>query len=393
MHWGHSVSQDLIRWQELPVALEPDALGYIYSGSAITDKDNLSGLFADEMPSEQRSLLFYTNHLNENAAGQPEEMQSIAAVQTDGSYRKYAGNPIIPSGGRRDFRDPKVFYFEAGKTWMMTCSAGDRVEFYRSQNLLDWQKCGEFRYKFAYPHIWECPELLQVDGKWLLLASMIHTEKRIDSESVYFVGSFDGETFTPEQDYGLIDYGKDYYAAQSWYGVEPPTTGAWLSNWAYAQETPCGEYRGVMAVPRELSLEDNHLVQRYPAAFQTYLGERQPLPQQGELPQNVYLQLHADGNFSVELFRDGQGSFTLDYRQGRLKVTRGAFGGNGFHADFPCETLIDCVVETVDILLDYQVLEILINGGRYALTYQVYPQNYGFALAGNIGGEQVALKA
>src|SRR3954447_27062166 len=144
MHWGHAISKDLVHWQHQPIALYPDSLGYIFSGSAVADVNNTSGFAKDGIT----PLVAIFTHDNPKRAAENRidvENQSIAYSLDDGkTWTKYANNPVLKNPGIRDFRDPKVSWYEAGKKWIMTLATSDHITFYSSANLKNWTKESEF---------------------------------------------------------------------------------------------------------------------------------------------------------------------------------------------------------------------------------------------------------
>ena len=265
MHWLHAVSDDLLHWEELGIALAPDDLGFIFSGSAVVDTDNTSGFGTEDNPP---LVAIFTHHWNE--PGNPancHEQQSIA-WSTDGvTFHKYEGNPVIPSD-MADFRDPKVFKNPKGG-WGMVLAAGDRVMFYASQNLKEWEKTGEFGPEGNYSGgVWECPDLfpLTVNGeeKWVLLVSMGPFEANHGARTQYFIGSFDGSKFTADDSFTqpeFIDMGYDNYAAVTYFNTENRILMGWGDNVVYADKTPTDAegFRCVLTMPRELSLVKTEL--------------------------------------------------------------------------------------------------------------------------------------
>lgn len=262
MHWGHATSKDLIHWKQQPIALYPDSLGYIFSGSAVVDAANTSGFGRNGQPP---LVAIFTHHdpKGEKAGTADFQNQSIAYSLDEGAtWTKYAGNPVVKNPGIRDFRDPKVSWYEVGKKWIMTLATLDRVTFFSSKNLKEWTKESEFGQKAgAHGGVWECPDLFSLDygGKkiWILLVSINPGGPNGGSATQYFTGQFDGKKFTP---YGTearwIDYGPDDYAGVTW-----SNTGnrkiflGWMSNWQYAGVVPTESWRSAMTVPRELSIE------------------------------------------------------------------------------------------------------------------------------------------
>lgn len=262
MHWGHATSKDLVHWQHQPIALYPDRLGYIFSGSAVVDKTNTSGFGKH---GETPLVAVFTHHdpVGEKQNKTDFQNQSLAYSLDEGkTWTKYAGNPVLRNPGIKDFRDPKVMWYEEGKKWIMTLATQDRIAFYASPNLKDWTKESEFGSNVgAHGGVWECPDLfpLEEDGQkhWVLIVNLNPGGPNGGSATQYFVGSFDGHQFRPYQtDTRWLDYGPDEYAGVTWSntGVRKIFLG-WMSNWQYGQVVPTQKWRSAMTVPRELHLE------------------------------------------------------------------------------------------------------------------------------------------
>ncbi len=258
MHWGHVVSTDLVNWKYLPVALKPDKLGMIFSGSAVVDKENRSGFGQEGKPP---IIAMYTSHGDW-------EQQSIAYSLDGIHFEPYTENPVIPNQEKRDFRDPKVFWNEERNCFGAVLAAGDRVEFYASENLREWEKTGEFRMagEWCEGAVWECPDLFPLetepesDGqkvkKWVLLVSTGAVPETKGSATWYFVGEFDGKRFVAEEEEPRrLDFGYDNYAGVTWFGSPERVLIGWASNWLYANQLPTGEFCGQMTFARRLRLK------------------------------------------------------------------------------------------------------------------------------------------
>ena len=274
MHWGHATSTDLVHWQHQPIALYPDSLGYIYSGSAVVDESNTSGFGKDGKPP---LVAIFTSHnpVGEKAGNTNFENQSIAYSVDEGkTWIKYANNPVVKNPGIKDFRDPKVSWYEADKKWIMTLATQDRVTFYSSRDLKNWNRESEFGKEFgAHGGVWECPDLfsLDYDGKqvWVLFVSINPGGPNGGSATQYFTGQFDGNKFTPYQtDTRWVDYGPDDYAGVTW-----SNTGkrkifiGWMSNWDYANLVPTNKWRSATTIPRDLTIEkigDRYMLRSMP---------------------------------------------------------------------------------------------------------------------------------
>ena len=202
MHWGHATSKDLIHWEEQPIALYPDSLGCIFSGSAVVDKNNTSGFGKN---GKAPLVAIFTHHSFEiEKPGKDNfQNQSIAYSSDEGkTWIKYAGNPVVKNPGIRDFRDPQVMWYKPQKKWVMTLATKDRVTFYSSPNLKDRTKESEFSENAgAHGGVWECPDLFTLDdnarlngqvgqGKkiWVLIVSINPGNLNKGSAAQYFLG-------------------------------------------------------------------------------------------------------------------------------------------------------------------------------------------------------------
>jgi len=261
MHWGHATSPDMVAWQEQPIALFPDSLGYIFSGSAVVDARNTAGFgHAGQVPLV--AIFTYHNPKLEKTDPAHSQSQGLAySLDAGKTWTKYAGNPVLKSPGIVDFRDPKVSWNALTSKWLMTLATKDRITFYSSPNLKDWTKESEFGAKLgAHGGVWECPDLfpLTLNGKtyWVLLVNLNPGGPNGGSATQYFVGTFDGHTFKPLNDKTKwADYGPDEYAGVTWENAGPRRLFlGWMSNWEYANQVPTSPWRSAMTIPRELGL-------------------------------------------------------------------------------------------------------------------------------------------
>lgn len=262
MHWGHATSPDMIKWTEQPIALYPDSLGYIFSGSAVADVKNTSGFGKG---GKAPLVAIYTNHApkGEKAGRKDHQNQSIAYSLDNGkTWTKYSGNPVLKNPGITDFHDPKVSWHEGTKKWIMTLATKDRITFFSSPDLKTWTKESEFGEKLGeHGGVWECPDLISfdVEGKkeWVLIVNINPGGPNGGSATQYFTGSFDGHTFTPDDtSTKWLDYGPDEYAGITWSNTKDRKIFmGWMNNWSYANEVPTNKWRGAMTMPRELGIE------------------------------------------------------------------------------------------------------------------------------------------
>lgn len=259
MHWGHAVSTNLVNWQHLPIALYPDEVGAIFSGTAVIDWQDSTGFGKEAM------VAVFTH------ADGDRQMQSLAYSLDDGrSWTKHDGNPVLePPNAIKNFRDPKVFWYEnddGSGHWVMAVAAGRIILFYSSNDLLSWESTGGFGLtQGATCGVWETPDLFELpiedsqETRWVLAVAIGDCAPAGGSGIQYFVGDFDGQTFTNENDKDKVlwaDFGSDFYAPQSW--NEAPNGrriwAGWMNNWRYAHEIPTSTWRGALTLPRELVL-------------------------------------------------------------------------------------------------------------------------------------------
>lgn len=245
MHWGHAVSQDLLSWEELPIALTPDMPyeddGGCFSGSALERDGKL--------------YLMYTSVSKERG-----QTQSMAVSEDGVHFEKLKENPVIPESPldpeNRDFRDPKLFAFHG--EYRMVCGAGKdglaSVLLFRSEDLLHWQYVGPIFQSREYGPVPECPDLFPLGDKWVLMFS------RIDTYSAQFiVGDFDGESFVPES-FQQPEAGPDFYAPQTFLDSSGRRI---LIGWLYSwnRKVPENAVRaGALTLPREVSLRNGRVI-------------------------------------------------------------------------------------------------------------------------------------
>lgn len=263
MHWGHATSKDLISWKEQPVALYPDSIGYIFSGSAVLDKNNTSGFGKNGIVP---LVAIFTQHdpVGERNGSDTFQTQSIAYSLDNGvTWIKYKNNPVLKNPGIKDFRDPKVTWYEEGKKWIMILAVKDHTEIYASPDLKNWVKQSEFGKGIgAHGGVWECPDLFSLnDGAkkvWVMVVSINPGGPNGGSGTQYFTGDFDGKTFsTTDTATKWIDYGPDNYAGVTWSNTgKRKIFFGWMSNWEYAQVVPTKKWRSATTSARDLSLKN-----------------------------------------------------------------------------------------------------------------------------------------
>ncbi|WP_295894072.1 glycoside hydrolase family 32 protein [uncultured Vibrio sp.] len=414
MHWGHKVSTNLIDWLELEPALYPDESGMCFSGSAIVDWHNTSGLFESGKPG---LLAFYTSFIQPKitlADGfeveDPIQQQSLAYSQDGITWHKYEnGAPIILARGNPDFRDPKVFWHEQSQAWVMVASCGQHIEFYRSTSLLDWQLVSEFGYRHGAHSKgpWECPDLfeLPIEGsdvtRWILVVGIGEGAHCGGAGTQYFIGDFDGETFVNHNHPELVlwlDFGRDYYATQSFSDI-PAEDGrrivsTWMSNHQYSLELPTQAFRSSMTMPRELFLFESksglrvgqRFVKELNKAFGIDSHELQPIDEQAIIiySQQDVMKFSAEVSLDgaqalhMNLYQDNPAYFEFKCVEGGVEVhsvRRGQFGTERIDEYFPHDYRVTLPINTefqVEVLIDRGSVELLINRGAFSFTNLVY---------------------
>ena len=396
MHWGHAISKDLINWEHRPDAITPDALGTIFSGSAVVDTDNTAGFGAGAI------VAIYTQNSDR-------QVQSIAYSTDNGrSFTKYENNPVLTSDAR-DFRDPKVFWHKETQRWIMLLAVGQEMQIFSSSNLKDWAFESSFgEGQGAHGGVWECPDLfeLPVDGtnekKWVLLCNLNPGGPFGGSATQYFVGTFNGKEFVNESPSKTkwMDWGKDHYATVTW--SDAPDNRriaiAWMSNWQYANDVPTSQYRSPNSVPRDLSL--------FTVDGETYL-QSAPSPELlklRDISKKRSFKVNGtrtikdmiagnEGAYEIELTIENQHADIIGFRlyndkgeevdmqydmkEKKFSMDRRKSGDVGFNENFPMLTwtAIESGKDELKLRLfvDKSSVEAFGDGGRFVMTNQVFP--------------------
>jgi sucrose-6-phosphate hydrolase SacC (GH32 family) len=431
--WGHAVSTDLLRWTELPLALpvEKDAKGEItqmfFSGSAVVDHANTSGL---GQPGKPAMVAIYTavypqaRTMNGRPVRAQTQAQSLAySLDRGRTWTQYAGNPVIPeppapyAAEYRDFRDPKVFWYEPERKWVLAAVVSHlrKAVFYSSRDLIHWEWMSEFGPAGATEGIWECPDLVElaVDGdparrKWVLLMSMNPGGPAGGSGMQYFVGDFDGKTFTLDRNAAKgqvqwLDYGADFYAGVTYHGLpgQRRLLVGWMNNWLYGNQVPTSPWRSAQSLPRELGLRtvdgQVKLVQQPLAEAQGLrsgllyaVAERDIAPGahtvrlDGEASAPLEMQMRLKpGNAArsgIRVRGAGSSAYTeigYDAAQGAVYLDRTRSGETGFHPQFAARHAAPVRLRDGElplrILVDRGSVTVFAGQGEAVLTDQVFP--------------------
>lgn len=418
MHWGHAVSRDMVHWEHLPIALYPDSLGTIFSGSAVVDVNNTSGLGTADNP-PMVAIFTYHNAQMEQQGRNNYQTQGIAfSIDNGRTWTKYEGNPVLQNPGIRDFRDPKVSWYEPGQKWIMALAVKDRISFYSSDNLKSWKLESDFGANLgAHGGVWECPDLFEMniegsgEKKWVLLVSINPGGPNGGSATQYFIGDFDGKRFTLDEEFkadlreeGIwIDYGTDNYAGVTWSNIPQEDNRhlfmGWMSNWLYANVVPTENWRSAMTVARELILQETpeglRLVSNPVKEIESLYREKHTLnPQQFSEALNISqllgftgatyeLSMEADaGNkaFAVELFNDQDEKVIIGYNPDsqRFYINRSNLGDIDFSDAFAGihygPRLSNDPSVKLRLLVDVASVELFADNGQTAMTEIFFPQ-------------------
>lgn len=376
MTWGHSTSTDLVHWKFQGAPIQPDAIGTIFSGSAVVDKNNTAGLGKGAV------VALYTS------AGENQTQSMAYSTDNGKTFTKYEGNPIITSNVP-DFRDPHMFWNEDIKKWNMILAAGQHMEIYSSDNLKDWKLESSFGEKYGnHGGVWECPDLmkLKVRGtdkeKWMLICNINPGGPSGGSATQYFVGDFDGHKFTCDSKPEVtkwMDYGKDHYATVTFDNAPEGrhVAIAWMSNWQYANQVPTQQYRSGNSIPRDLGLFE-------------YKGETYcsvvPSPEMTaarskkagkKLTASCEMVVNLKGNATITLSNDKGENVVMNYdaKVETFSMDRTKSGKMDFSKDFAAVTKAPTYgkISQLRIFIDKSSIEALDADGKMSMTNLVFP--------------------
>jgi len=421
MHWGHAISTDLMNWQDMPIALYPDEHGMIFSGSAVVDVNNTSGLGSLENPPVV-ALFTYHDEAMKQQGSKVFETQGMAYSLDNGrTWKKYPKNPVISNPGKIDFRDPKVSWHAPSERWVMVVTQGNNVGFYTSKNLIDWHYASDFGEGLgAHGGVWECPDLIVLtdpnsgQDRYVLIVSLVPGGPNGGSATQYFVGDFDGDTFIADewhyrhpQQAKWLDYGPDNYAGVTFSGLtgEAPLFMGWASNWAYATSVPATDWRSALTMPRRLTLIQSDQGLRLTSQLSEHVDR--VFKDQSVVLEASQLQLKPVSaahkiSFNIDFKRaesvilknqhGEQVTLLLDRPNQTVTLNRGQLAAHNFNANFMPQVSATHVFKAatdVTLVLDNNILEVFIDGGRANLTALLFPDNAFNSLVLPVGAEQI----
>ncbi|MBP3248196.1 MAG: DUF4980 domain-containing protein [Prevotella sp.] len=361
MHWGHSTSRDLIHWQAEPMALEPDWLGAIFSGSCVTRGDEVVAMYTTAGHHQTQSIAF------SNDGGR--------------TFQKFSGNPVL-TADVPDFRDPRPFWNEDIKAWNLILAVGQEMHIYSSQNLTEWTYESAFGKEYGnHGGVWECPDLMKIDNKWVLICNINPGGPFGGSATQYFVGQFDGHKFTCESMPKVtkwLDYGKDHYATVSFYNAPENrhVVLAWMSNWQYANQVPTKQYRSGNSIPRDLGLfnfgEETYVSVVPSKEMLAMRGTKVRKPTEAceivvDMKNQAEIVLSNSKGEEVVMVYDGQRqSFSMD---------RTKSGDVSFSEAFACTTIAPTYghIKQLRLFIDRCSIEAFDAEGKMAMTNLVFP--------------------
>ncbi len=375
MTWGYSTSTDLIHWTPQPNVLEGDALGAIFSGSSVVDKNNTAGFGKDAI------VAFYTS------AGHS-QTQSMA-YSTDGgkTFTKYSHNPIIVSTAR-DFRDPHVFWNADAGFWNMILAVGQEMHIYSSPNLKDWHFESSFGHEYGnHGGVWECPDLMKMKvrgtdkEKWMLICNINPGGPFGGSATQYFIGQFDGHVFTCEdepRETKWMDYGKDHYATVTFDNAPEGRhcAIAWMSNWQYANQVPTMQYRSANSIVRDLGLFEYNgetYCSVLPAAeMNAARGARISSPSESC---EIVVDLKGDAQIILMGAKGEKVVMTYDDMEETFDMDRRRSGNVSFSDAFPVVTSSPTYgkMRQMRIFVDRCSIEAFDSEGKMSMTNLVFP--------------------
>ena len=377
MTWGHSTSTDGLHWTPQPTAIEADALGAIFSGCCVVDKNNTAGFGNGAI------VAYYTS------AGARQTQSMAYSLDGGQTFTKYAGNPVIVSDVP-DFRDPHIFWNEEAGFWNMVLASGQEMSIYSSKDLKQWKHESNFGLTYGnHSGVWECPDLMKlpVDGtgeqKWMLICNINPGGPFGGSATQYFIGQFDGHQFVCEdqpEETKWMDYGKDHYATVTFDNAPDGrrVAIAWMSNWQYANQVPTMQFRSTNSILRDLSL--------YQYEGETYCAVRPAKEMDAARGKKIArptdrceIVVTLKGDARITLSNGSKERVVLDYDadMASLDFDRRHSGQCSFSDAFPTVVTapVHGTLRTLRIFIDKSSIEVFDADGRLSMTNLVFPSS------------------
>ena len=377
MTWGHSTSTDGLHWTPQPTAIEADALGAIFSGCCVVDKNNTAGFGNGAI------VAYYTS------AGARQTQSMAYSLDGGQTFTKYAGNPVIVSDVP-DFRDPHIFWNEEAGFWNMVLASGQEMSIYSSKDLKQWKHESNFGLTYGnHSGVWECPDLMKlpVDGtgeqKWMLICNINPGGPFGGSATQYFIGQFDGHQFVCEdqpEETKWMDYGKDHYATVTFDNAPDGrrVAIAWMSNWQYANQVPTMQFRSTNSILRDLSL--------YQYEGETYCAVRPAKEMDAARGKKIArptdrceIVVTLKGDARITLSNGSKERVVLDYDadMASLDLDRRHSGQSSFSDAFPTVVTapVHGTLRTLRIFIDKSSIEVFDADGRLSMTNLVFPSS------------------
>ena len=377
MTWGHSISTDGLHWTPQPTAIEADALGAIFSGCCVVDKNNTAGFGNGAI------VAYYTS------AGARQTQSMAYSLDGGQTFTKYAGNPVIVSDVP-DFRDPHIFWNEEAGFWNMVLASGQEMSIYSSKDLKQWKHESNFGLTYGnHSGVWECPDLMKlpVDGtgeqKWMLICNINPGGPFGGSATQYFIGQFDGHQFVCEdqpEETKWMDYGKDHYATVTFDNAPDGrrVAIAWMSNWQYANQVPTMQFRSTNSILRDLSL--------YQYEGETYCAVRPAKEMDAARGKKIArptdrceIVVTLKGDARITLSNGSKERVVLDYDadMASLDFDRRHSGQCSFSDAFPTVVTapVHGTLRTLRIFIDKSSIEVFDADGRLSMTNLVFPSS------------------
>jgi len=371
MTWGHATSTDLVHWTFEGEAIEPDALGTIFSGSAVVDKNNTAGLGAGTI------LAYYTS------AGQSQTQSMAYSTDNGKTFTKYSANPVLTSD-IPDFRDPHIIWYEPQQKWILIVSEKQHMKLFSSKNLKDWTFESDFGEGYGcHAGVWECPDLLDMgNGHWILVCNINPGGPFGGSATQYFTGSFDGHQFTCDSDPKVtkwMDWGKDHYATVTFNNAPDGRHVAlpWMSNWQYAAQVPTKQYRSANGIARDLGYFEYNgqgyvSVKPSPEILNAFAKKAQKSLTPACM---VEVQLKNNATITLSNSKGEQVTMTYSAKDETFTMDRTKSGDTSFSNDFPAVTKAPTLgkIKTLQIFIDKSSIEAFDADGKMAMTNIVFP--------------------